>query len=124
MLQFSFLSDSISRLAVSSVLLLSKWEQQPEGLSLIQKDLTRYANADANIQKMSYNQQLPKTLNGKNLEKSLEQVGVFTGIANPEHFTLSLRNAGYEVVFERHFPDHHSFNLNELETAVREASGK
>ncbi|WP_343316048.1 tetraacyldisaccharide 4'-kinase [Brucella sp. BE17] len=45
----------------------------------------------------------------------------FAGIGNPDKFYASLRDAGGEIVVTRSFPDHHSFQPDELRDLMQTA---
>lgn len=50
-------------------------------------------------------------------------VVAFCGIANPEGFFETVRSAGFNVVAERAFPDHHPFAAQELESLIGQYPG-
>jgi tetraacyldisaccharide 4'-kinase len=52
---------------------------------------------------------------------SKERLVAFAGIARPEKFFASLREAGLAVVGERRFADHHAFSEREIAALRREA---
>lgn len=49
-------------------------------------------------------------------------VFAFCGIGNPSAFLTQLRQAGYDVVKNRVFADHHDYNQEEIDRLTREAS--
>ena len=49
------------------------------------------------------------------------QVLAFAGIARPDKFFTTLREAGANVAATRAFPDHHRFSARELDDLLREA---
>ena len=46
------------------------------------------------------------------------RVVAFCGVGNPGAFFEQVRRAGYEVVFERSFPDHHVYSQNEIDSLL------
>jgi tetraacyldisaccharide-1-P 4'-kinase len=50
------------------------------------------------------------------------RVAAFCGVGNPSSFFEQLRSAGFEVVLEKSFPDHHSYSQDEIESLVQSAN--
>jgi len=121
LLPFSYLRDSKARLAAATIVLLSKWEKQSEQLALVKKEAARYTQTDSSVQKLLYVLSEPESLDGTLLPEKVKRIGVFTGIANPGHFIQSLQSNGYDVAMRFNLPDHHSFKISELESAVNKA---
>jgi tetraacyldisaccharide 4'-kinase len=68
-----------------------------------------------------------RELNGETVEQfsSLPQpLGAFCGVGNPASFFNHLRRQGYELAFERAFPDHHNYHQSDVDRIVAEAKRK
>ena len=52
-----------------------------------------------------------------------DAVVLFSGIAKPERFLKTVKKAGYKIVEEHFFPDHHKYTLQQIEKLCRIASG-
>lgn len=64
------------------------------------------------IQDLELGEQLPlEYLKGK-------KIGAVCGIAIPESFESGLTKLGAEIVYSRHYADHHRFNPGEIENAI------
>jgi tetraacyldisaccharide 4'-kinase len=48
-------------------------------------------------------------------------IAAFCALGNPAAFFAHLRDEGYTLVYRRHFPDHHVYSQEDLDTIVREA---
>lgn len=51
----------------------------------------------------------------------LSPVAAFCALGNPAAFFTHLRNDGHTLVHTRHFPDHHVYSQEDVDTLVREA---
>ncbi|HEU4508068.1 MAG TPA: tetraacyldisaccharide 4'-kinase [Pyrinomonadaceae bacterium] len=49
------------------------------------------------------------------------RVAAFCAVGNPRSFFEHLRRTGYELAFEKSFPDHHVYSQDEIDAIVREA---
>jgi tetraacyldisaccharide 4'-kinase len=49
------------------------------------------------------------------------RVAAFCAVGNPASFFESLRRTGYEIAFERAFPDHHVYSQDEIDAITRDA---
>jgi tetraacyldisaccharide 4'-kinase len=52
------------------------------------------------------------------------KMGAFCGLGQPFYFRKSLEVAGFDVVFFKAFPDHHSYTRRQFESMVTQASQK
>jgi len=50
-----------------------------------------------------------------------QPVAAFCGIGNPASFSTQLKNAGYEAVCATFFPDHHRYNMVDVNNVVKQA---
>jgi tetraacyldisaccharide 4'-kinase len=53
-----------------------------------------------------------------------QPAGAFCGVGNPTSFFNHLRREGYELAFERAFPDHYNYQQIDVDNIVAEARGK
>ena len=51
-----------------------------------------------------------------------ERVAAFCAVGNPTSFFRNLRQAGYELVLEKAFPDHHVYSQEEIDSVISAAN--
>ena len=50
------------------------------------------------------------------------RVAAFCAVGNPASFFRNLRQAGYELVLEKAFPDHHVYSQDEIDSVIDAAN--
>ncbi|MGH1366595.1 MAG: tetraacyldisaccharide 4'-kinase [Calditrichia bacterium] len=111
LLPFSYLRDIKNKLRDVDWIILNKWEAQPHKLTQIEPELASYP---ANIKRARFTFADITNLYGEKIKEKPMRVGMICGIANPQYFADMLSGAGYEIVWQKHFADHHSYTNSEL----------
>jgi tetraacyldisaccharide 4'-kinase len=116
------LREPISAMRRATHILLTRADGPPnESLNLLLKKHSKYPPMESCLiakELRSSTQKAPislQTLAGK-------RVAIFSGIANPESFENFIHAAGPHVVYNRRFPDHYSFDTEEITHICEEAN--
>jgi len=115
LLPFSYLRDVKNKLRDVDYIVLNKWEAQPQKLARIESELASYP---AHVKTAQFGFAGISDLHGEKIKEKTKRVGMMCGIANPQYFANMLTGAGYEIVWQKHFADHHSYTHSELLDAL------
>jgi tetraacyldisaccharide 4'-kinase len=125
MLPYGRLREPLSGLARADCVVLTRTEESTDLESLIttlQKMVGRTPIFRSRMRSSGL-----RRLDGESVDRGSlisRPVGAFCGVGNPASFFNHLRREGYELAFERAFPDHYSYRQADLDNILAEAKAK
>jgi len=125
MLPYGHLREPLSGLARADCVVLTRTEEPTDHVSLtttLQKIV-----GQTPIFRSCMRASGLRRLNGATVDDSpsiAQPVGAFCGVGNPKSFFNQLRREGYELAFERTFPDHYNYQQGDVNNILAEAKGR
>ena len=125
MLPYGHLREPLSGLARADCVVLTRTEE-PTDLASLTTTLQKIVGQTPIFRSHMRASGL-RRLNGAtvdNFSAIAQPVGAFCGVGNPTSFFNHLLREGYELAFERTFPDHYNYQQGDVDNIVAEARGK
>ncbi len=125
MLPYGHLREPLSGLARADCVVLTRTEQSTD-LASLTAALQKIVGQTPIFRSRMVTSGL-RRLNGDTLEQlsSISQpIGAICGVGNPTSFFDHLRREGYELAFERAFPDHYNYQQADVDSIITEAKAK
>ena len=122
LLPYGHLREPLSGLARADCVVVTRAEE-PADLAAIMQTLKQIVGAVPIFRSRMRTSGL-RALNEGSLEQGpsfSQPVGAFCGVGNPESFFNHLRREGYELAFNRAFPDHYNYQQVDIDRIVAEA---
>jgi len=119
------LREPLAGLARADCFVLTRTEEQPD-LTSITAALQKIVGHTAVFPSRMVTTRL-RRLGGETLDQvssTQKPVAAFCGVGNPKSFFNHLRREGYELAFERAFPDHYNFEQADVDSIIGEAKAK
>ena len=119
------LREPLAGLARADCFVLTRTEEQPD-LTSITAALQKIVGHTAVFPSRMVTTRL-RRLGGETLDQvssTQKPFAAFCGVGNPKSFFNHLRREGYELAFERAFPDHYNFEQADVDSIIGEAKAK
>ncbi len=119
------LREPLAGLARADCFVLTRTEEQPD-LTSITAALQKIVGHTAVFPSRMVTTRL-RLLGGETpdqVSSTQKPVAAFCGVGNPKSFFNHLRREGYELAFERAFPDHYNFEQADVDSIIGEAKAK
>jgi tetraacyldisaccharide 4'-kinase len=94
---------------------------QVKSLDALRSEITKFAGNRPIFHSHMRTSRVSALKTGPGVLSSRARLAAFCAIGNPSAFFEDLRRSGYELVFERSFPDHHVFSQDEIDSLIESA---
>lgn len=126
LLPYGHLREPLSGLARADCVVLTRTEEPAELAPLIET-VQKIVGPTVPVFHSRMRTSGWRDLNGDDVRQASlisQPVGAICGVGNPESFFNHLRREGFELVFERAFPDHYNYQLADVDKVVAQAKQK
>ncbi|HET6972518.1 MAG TPA: tetraacyldisaccharide 4'-kinase [Pyrinomonadaceae bacterium] len=114
------LRESLDGLRRADCVVITRCDQV-DGVGSLREEISRLTNGRPVFESRMEMGRVSPLKNGGEVLAAPARVAAFCGVGNPGAFFAQLRQAGYEVVVEKAFHDHHVYSQEEVEAVVKAA---
>ena len=120
LLPFGRLRESREGMSRADCVVITRCDQV-RSLDTLRGEILKFAGDRPIFQSHMRMSRVSSLKNGPAALSSPARLAAFCAIGNPSAFFEHLRRAGYELVLERSFPDHHVFSQEEIDSLIKSA---